>query len=326
MAQCEQRTMYFGVTSESDERAFIDLASCLTALNRRQYHQVGKDGNPNCFRVTVTSLKGDHIYSHASNAFITCNAVKQVTKGWKAQMRHAGIKLKDLPPYGRRPRFALETDAWTENTLGIVGEVMCEITDNLVPLLAPGGQTAFVSYTATDDKSIHYQHLAGANNIAANQITQVTVTDGAGTEQNDPLVLLGSAADEFNVVREYLRARRQTPDVSIDTPGPLEDSAMLNLFSTSEEMSDDIIDAIDDYMDYKPYTPDHATNPYDTKVRGAETAASVVNIGSVAPSTDVTAQLYPPNSAWMDVPLGLLEVTSTPSSAFSLTVEAIYEM
>lgn len=330
MAQCEQKTMYFDIATEDDTRAYIDLASCLTALNRRQYHQVGRDGNPNCFRVTVTSLKGDHTFSHASNAFITCNAVKQTTKGWKAQMRHAGIKLKDLPPYGRRPRFALEEGAWITNTEG--GEDYIEIYDNLQPLLAPGGSPAFTTYQSTDDNFVTYQHSAAAGYIAGNQITQVTVTDGSGTEQNDPLVLLGSRPAEFNVLREYLRARRQTPDVSIDTPGPLEDSAMLNLFSTSEEMSDDIIDAIDDYMDYKPYTPDHMTNNYDVKVQGAATSSATTGTGTSDTSTPAAGTStsetshYPPLSAWMDVPLGLLQVTSGPSSSFSLTVEAIYEM
>ena len=326
MAQCEQKTMYFDVATEGDERAFIDLASCLTALNRRQYHQVGKDGNPNCFRVVVTSLKGDHTFRHASNAYITCNAVKQTTKGWKAQMRHAGIKLRDLPPYGRRPRFALETGAWITNVEG--GEDYIEIFDHLEPRLAPGGAAAFTTYLATDTNHVTYQHSVTANYISANQITQVTVTDGAGTEKNDPLVLLGTAPDEFNVVREYLRARRQSPDVSIDTPGPLEDSAMLNLFSTSEEMSDDIIDAIDDYMDYKPYTPDHVTNSYDVKVQGAATSSATTGTSNTAVPASGTSETthYPPMSAWMDVPLGLLEVTSGASSSFSLTVEAIYEM
>jgi hypothetical protein len=327
MAQCEQKTMYFDVISEDDERAYIDLASCMTALNRHQFHHVGRDGNPNCFRVVVQSIKGESRFSHASNAFITCNAVKQTTKGWKAQMRHAGIKLRDLPPYGRRPRFALEEGAWITNVEG--GEDYIEIYDNLGPKLAPGGSAAFVTYLATDTNYVTYQHSPTLNYIAANQVTQVTVTDGAGNETNSPLVLLGTAPGEFNVVREYLRARRQTPDVSIDTPGPLEDSAMLNLFSTSEEMSDDIIDAIDDYMDYKPYTPDHVTNSFDVKVEGclisSLTTGTSTNAAPAAPNTS-TSNHYPPNAAVMDVPLGLLQVTSDLGSSFSLTVEAIYEM
>lgn len=331
MAQCEQTLMYFDVSSESDERAYIDLASCLTALNRVQYHQVASSGRPNGFRVSVMQIKGQTTFSHASNAFITCRAVTQVVAGWKAQMRNAGINLRDLPPYGRRPRFALETGAWTTNTEG--GEDYIEITDNLEPLLAPGGATAFSTYLATDGIHVTYQHIATANYIAANQVTQVTITDGAGAETNDPLVLLGTAADEFNVVREYLRARRQTPDVSIDTPGPLEDSAMLNLFSKSEEMSDDIIDAIDDYMDYKPYTPDHESNSFDVKVEGCVTSINTSSSGTSTNNSPTTANTststsshYPPMVGSMDVPLGLLEVRSDPGSSFALSVEAIYEM
>ena len=240
MTQTEQVEFFIDVGGD-DLTHYLDLASCLTALNRVQYHQMSDSGNPNCFRIMVQSIKGEHIFRHATNAFITGNAVKQTCAGWKAQMRHAGIKIKDLPPYGRHCRMALESGSYAFNTLGIAGETMVEIDNHLQPLLTPGGQTAFVTYTATDDNDISYQFNVGAGNVAANQITQVTVTDGAGNETNQPLVLLGTGALEFNVIREYLRARRQTPDVSIDTPGPDEDSAMLNLFSVAEEMSDDIM-------------------------------------------------------------------------------------
>ena len=143
----------------------------------------------------------------------------------------------------------------------------------------------------------------------------VSVTDGAGTETNQPLVVCGTGAAEFNVIREYLKARRQTPDVSIDTPGPEQDSAMLNLFSTAEEMSDDIIDAIDDYMDYKPYTPDHKTNTFDDLFEAA----------SVSQATSAVEQ-WPLNSEVIDVPLGLLKISSSENNLFSIELLAIYEM
>ena len=317
MAQTEQRTFYFDIPEAAAPLTnYIDLASCMTAANRVQYHQMHDSGNPNCFLITVRAIKGEHVFSHATNSFITGNAVKQTCAGWKAQMRHAGIKLKDLPPYGKHCRIALETGALSENTLGIVGESMWEISAQLEPLTAPAGSTMFTTYAATDKNTIRYQHFAGAGQISANQVTQVTVTDGAGAESNQPLVLLGTGAAEFNVIREYLRARRQTPDVSIDTPGPDEDSAMLNLFSVAEEMSDDIIDAIDDYMDYKPYTPDHKTNSYDELIQGADVNAT----------TSATSQ-YPPAADTVEVPLGLLKVVSGANlTGFSITVEAIYEM
>ncbi len=319
MAQCEQRKAYFKAQTEGEQLGYLDLAACATAMNRKQYHQVANSGNPNCYTIRVTAVKGSVVFKTIQNQFLICRAIKQVGEGWKAQMRHAGIKLRDLPPYGRRPRFALETTSFDSNTLGIVGEKMFEnSTIHLEPCMeiaAPGTSKYFTTYTSTDDKSIHFRHFSGADDISANQITQVTVTDGAGLQSNQPLVVCGTGAAEFNVIREYLKARRQTPDVSIDTPGPTTDSAMLNLFSTAEEMSDDIIDAIDDYMDYKPYTPDHKTNTFDDLFEAA----------SIDQATTATAQ-WPYSSEVIDVPMGLLKIDASVDAQFSVELLAIYEM
>ena len=316
MAQTEQTTLWFDVESEDEAAGYIDLAAALTAANRKQYHQVSGGGDPLCYRIRVTATKGETEFHAASKAFHIGNAVKMTTKGWKAQLRHAGVKLKDLPPYGRRPRFALETGAFSNNTAGIPGETLCENSIiHLLPRLSNGGNVAFTTYTATDGKQVSYRYATSqaSGNISANQITQVTVTDGAGTESNQPLVLLGTGAAEFNVVREYMKSRRQTPDVSIDTPGPAQDSAMLNLFSVAEELSDDIIDAVDDYMDWKPYTPDNSTNTYD-------------DVWSCAKVKSTTTGDYPHTSDVCDIPLGLLKIESTAGNSFRIDVQAIYEM
>lgn len=316
MAQTEQTTLYFDIDSEAEAVGYIDLAAALTAANRKQYHQVSGGGDPLCYRIRVTAVKGETTIHAASKAFHIGNAVKMTTKGWKAQLRHAGVKIKDLPPYGRRPRFALEKQALSANTTGISGETLYENSIiHLLPRLASGGNAAFSTYTSTDGKTVTYRYASspGVDKICANQITQVTVTDGSGTESNQPLVLLGSQTTEFNVVREYLKARRQTPDVSIDTPGPAQDSAMLNLFSVAEEMSDDIIDAVDDYMDWKPYTPDNETNTYD-------------DLWQVAKVKSTTTGDYPHTSDVCDIPLGLLKVETSDGNAIRVDVEAIYEM
>jgi len=322
MAQCEQKTLFYDAAAEHLETGYIDLASSMTAANRVQYHQVGRDGTAKCYRVMVTAVKGEFTFSHMQNSFLICNAVKQTTAGWKAQLRHAGIKLRDLPPYGKRPRFSLETGAHTVNTTGLAGEEIFEISSSHPsPLLAPGGVSSFTEYTATDGDVIQYQSLSPnavpvAGTHAANMITQVTVTDGAGAEDNEPLVLVGAVvANQFNVIHEYLQARRGTPDVSIDTPGPAGDSPMLNLFSVAEEMSDDIVEGIEDYMDWKPYTPDKSSNRFDELTEGC-----LVNSATSA------ASQYPAGSAVMDVPLGLLKYSCGEDAQVRVDVLAIYEM
>ena len=320
MAQCEQTTLYVEVDKEETE-TYLDFASMMTAANRKQYHQVGRDGTAKCYRVLVTAVKGSTNIYHMQNQFLICNAVKQVTAGWKAQLKHAGIKLRNLSPYGRRPRFGLETAAVVRNNgVGIPGEKIWEISNNhLLPLMDAGGATTFFGpYTATDGTAVTYRALSVpvANSIAANQITQVTITDGAGAEINEPLVLSGAAvAAEFNVVYEYLKARRGSPDFSIDTPGPSQDSPMLNLFSIAEEMSDDIVDGIDDYMDWKSYTPDHVSNSFDHLTLG----------GTVDAGTSATSQ-YPTNSVVVDIPLGLAKLDGDDDTVFRFDVLAIYEM
>ncbi len=318
MAQTEQKTMYFDITSEAERAGFIDLSSALTAANRKQYHQVAASGNPLCYRISVTAVKGAFTFSHLTNSFLVGNAVKQTVKGWKAQMRHGGIRIRDLPPYGRRPRFALEKNQSTLNLrtdTGVDDPVWQLSAINLLPLIAPGGGRFFSTYIATDGVSIAYRSTASPDkdNVCANQMSTVTVTDGAGAESNSVLTIAGSNSGEFNVIQEYLKGRRQSPDLAIDAPGIAEDSQMLNLFSVAEEMSDDIVDGLEGTLTYKPYTPDDKTNTFADLLQGAEVDAA--SVGE-----------YPPLSAVMDVPLGMLKVSGAESTNLRVDVLAIYEM
>jgi len=318
MAQTEQKTMYFDIVTEAERVGYIDLSSSLTAANRKQYHQVSSSGNPLCYRISVTAVKGEWSFTHLSNSFLVGNAIKQTVKGWKAQMRHGGIRLRDLPPYGRRPRFALERFQSTFNPrtdTGVDDPVWQLSAINLTPLIAPGGNSFFSTYTATDGVSIAYRSVASPDkdNVCANQMSTVTVTDGAGAESNSVLTVAGSSAAEFNVIREYLKGRRQSPDLAIDAPGIAEDSQMLNLFSVAEEMSDDIVDGLDGTLTYKPYTPDDHTNVYDDLVEGG-----VIDAASVGE--------YPPLTVIMDVPLGMLKVAGAISTNIRVDVLSIYEM
>jgi len=320
MTQTEQKTLYFDCESEAEQSGYIDLSSAMTAANRKQYHQVSTSGDPLCYRVMVTAVKGDWTFHHLNNSFLIGNAVKQTVKGWKAQLRHGGVKLKDLPPYGRRPRFALERFQSTLNQRldsGVADDVWQISAINLKPVTAPGGDDWFSTYEATDGVSIGYRSVASPDkdNVSANQITMVTITDGAGAESNVPLTMAGSVAGEFNVINEYLKGRRQSPDVAIDAPGIAEDSQMLNLFSIAEEMSDDIVDAVDGTLDYKPYTPDDHANNFDELVQGAQ-------INSVTSATSA----YPMVSAVMDVPLGMLKIATADGNFLQVDVLAIYEM
>jgi len=334
MAQCEQTTLYFDVTSEAEQAGFIDLSSSLTAANRVQYHQVSAKGKPKCFRVRVRALKGGIIFNGLSKQFMVCNAVKQTCAGWKAQLKHAGVNLKDLSSAGRRARFGLSRFQINENPRTVVGvdDPVFELSAlNLKARSKPGGNFWFSTYNSTDgEDTVQVTQYAGAVPgvavMAANQVTQVTVTDGAGNENNLPLVMTGNSPTEFSVLNNYLDARRQSPTFSEDTPGPDGHSQMLNLFSVAEELSDDIVEGVEHYMDYKPYTPDHSGNIFDEEVQLAQISSLTGGSVPVAPGA-TTSDHYPPLEDIIDVPLGLLALTADSSSCqIQVDVLAIYEM
>jgi hypothetical protein len=334
MAQCEQTTLYFDVTSEAEQIGFIDLSSSMTAANRVQYHQVSAKGKPQCFRVRIRALKGDVTFNGLSKQFMICNAVKQTCAGWKAQLRHAGVKLKDLSPAGRRARFGLSRFQINTNPRTVLGvdDPVHELSAlNLKARLKPGGNFHFSTYNSTDGEdtvsvSQYAAGVPGAQAMAANQVTQVTVTDGAGTETNLPLVMTGNSPTEFSVLKNYMDARRQSPTFSEDTPGPDGHSQMLNLFSVAEELSDDIVEGVEHYMDYKPYSPDDSNNTFDEEVQLCQ--VSSLTAGTVPAGAGITtSDHYPPVEDIIDVPLGLLSIDADSASCnIQIDVLAIYEM
>lgn len=313
--QTEQRTIFFTIETEIEEGGFIDLAACMTAANRKQYHQVTRDGNPLAYRCTVVATKGGLELFAAQMGFITGNAVKMTAQGWLAQMRHANIKRKDLPKYGKRPRFALIADAWTEEHLAIAGASTTAISEyHLEPGYGPASLNKYfpaAGYTASDGMQVFYRQGApGAGDICANMISTV-VTAG---ETEKPLVLLGNVGGEFNVIGEYREGRRSAADVDVSDTIPEGD--MSNLFSIAEESSDEIEAGLEEYMDWTPYIPDQvSTNPYDELTR-------VANVSNV---TLATSQ-WPLAVGVFDAPLGLLKIAGAENNAFEITVEAIYEM
>ena len=314
--QTEQRNLFFTVVGD-ETSGYIDLAACMTAANRKQYHQVTGDGNPLAYRCTVVAIKGPLKLFAAQMGFITGNAVKMTAQGWLAQMKHANIKRKDLPKYGKRPRFALESGAWTVDTAFRAGASITGIsalhlqpmhgTDIVTDLyIAPGG------YLASDGMQVFYrtQSPTALGKVCANMISTV-VTPG---EIEEPLVLLGNAPNEFNVIDEYRSGRRSAADVDVSDTIPEGD--MSNLFSIAEESSDEIEAGLEEYMDWTPFVPDQVlTNPFD----------ELTQVADVSNATSASIQ-YPPIAGVFDAPLGLLKIDAAETNVFEISVEAIYEM
>ena len=335
MAQMEQTKIYFDVASEGERAGHVDMAAVMTACNHKQFHQVSRDGTALCYSLLVTAIKGNVVFNSAPHGFPTANAVKKTSAGWKAQMRHAGIRTKDLPTYGKRARYALDRDGVVANVVFDPPELIFENSStHLHPLQSPGGPKWFPDYTASDGTDVQYRGLAtpAAGSIAANQVTQVTVTDQSVTPETSsqmPLVLLGSIANNFSVIDEWLNSRRSKESYSEETPGVQADSAMANLFSISEEQSDEVIGGVEEYMDWRPYLTDEGNKPWTNLVQLAVIDSSLTTLTTtppIAPSVDSVVPLYPSNSAIIDVPLGLFRIFADASSSFQVDVLAIYEM
>ena len=238
-------------------------------------------------------------------------------------MRHSGVKMKDLPVYGKRPRFALDRFGAQANLTAFPGEIIFENSGiHLQPLQAPGGAKWFSDYEASDGTDVQYRGMlvAAANSIAANQVTQVTVTDQTATPETSsqlPLVLLGASSTfSFSAIAEWMKSRRGMDSFSEETPGIEADSAMANLFSISEEYSDEVIGGVEEYMDWRPYRGDEALNsPWVDPVQFC-----------VIDSVTSAAVQYPPGSAIIDVPLGLFAMTASAEANLQVDVLAVYEM
>ena len=330
MAQSEVGQLTFNVTTSGE--TYIDLSSALTAANRKQYHQVTRKGVPFCYDVLVEhevgSAAGTAVqYLTAPNNWTVRNAVVKMSAAWKHQLKEAGIRMRDISKYGRRIRIAFDAGMSTSGT-GAMYDVMTPIGAKV----SDGGIIElFEDYTTPAGDVVTYE--------GANEFTRVAIPDeaGAGDSAEMNLALLGfsdaiGANDYFGVVDEYLGSRggvTDKPDTSSQTPDPL--NMLQSMFSSTQPSTDEVIEAIEDYQEYRPYadgendataTPPTASNLCDTAHFAGETAASYT------PDTSSGSAFSGPSSVInLLCPLGLIKVNSTANKdRFKITVRAIYEM
>ena len=306
MAQVEQTRLYFKIgTGSSDTEndasdIYLDLAAALTAVNRKQYHQVTAKGDPLCYSVTLTVLESAKalVPCVAPNTWTTRNAAKKTAVGWKAQMKHAGIKLRDLPTYARRFRCAFDIN-------GVAGGVN---EQHLLTHLRPDGcdgTSLFTAYNAPDGGAVTYEN--------ANDIVLLPISEDDPDEAYKA-ILLGNTDTSgmgFGMIYEYLKSRRNMREESDrDTEFPDSDGLMNTLFAVSEELADDVVAAVEDYSTGRPYTEVNANEP-------------VLGGFVLSGSGGMT-------SASFNAPLGLMKFVGafgiSADDEFIIDVHAIYEM
>jgi hypothetical protein len=304
MAQIAQKRLYFTYGTAADENqvtdVYIDIAACLTAVNRKQYHQCTASGDPLCYTVTVSNLKSAKPleFCTAPNTWTTRNAAKKTAVGWKAQLKHAGIRLSELPTYARRFRCAYEYGAHS------AGANQQSLSNHLVPD-GCDGKRLFTTYDAPDGTAVTY--------ATSNEIVMVSVAEDADPTQAYRMSLLGdtnAGNTSFGMIYEYLKSRRNMrEETDMTTEFPDADGLMNTLFAVSEELADDVVGAVDDFNISRPYTETDASLP----MKAAYTVSDTTNFQET-----------------FNAPLGLIKITGgfapTDADAFFIDVEAVYEM
>jgi len=325
----EVNTLTFSATGTADK--YFDLSSALTAANRKQYHQFTRKGKPYCFDITIEHLVGASAgaqvnWAVAPNNWTTRNAAVKMSAGWKHQLKEAGIRMKDLSKYGRRLRLPLD------DGMSASGDGSMYAT--FPPLGMKTGDGAFLElfadYKTPSGDTVSYE--------GANEFTRVAIPDADGGDSVEMnLALIGysdavGANNYFGVVDEYLGSRggvTDEPDSGKQTPDP--SNLLQTLFSSTQPSTDEVIEAVEDYQDYRPYA-DGENDATATPPTASFLAATLEHCGttaaSYAPDTSSGAAFAGPgNFISMSCPLGLLKVFGVDNKdQFKITVHRIYEM
>lgn len=305
--QPEQNVMQFH-TSQTEHT--MDLASALTAANRKQYHQT-KKYKPLLYHwraqcITLGSDTDPIYIASAPNTWTTKNAVVKLGAMYRKQLRDNGITNRMLPRYGRELRLALETGVGYDHGEGADGYGSATLDDDagagvtLYPRDVEGA-SLFNSYTNTDGASITY--------YSGNRLTTISVPETTADGEPEVVVpsLLGTTdhgANDLAVIPEFLASRRNLHDhVETDHDLPSDDNLLMRIGSTAEEHFDDIVDAIEDGNRNRPY--DEAGSN------------KLVTQGALMAAGDYASGV---------APLGLLNIRSNNDAKFLLWVTAITEM
>jgi len=302
MAQIAQKRLYFEIAADGTANEnvssdlYIDLAACLTAVNRKQYHQFTAKGEPLCYTVTITNLKSAKPMElcTAPNTWTTSNAAKKTAVGWKKQLKNSGIRMSELPTYARRFRCAFDSDAVTASG----------ISQNLQNQLIPDGcdgSRLFTPYDAPDGTSITFE--------TSNEVSLLALEDGATAYR--PVLVGDTASVYFGMCSEYLLSRRNMREESDPTTEFPDSTGLMNtLFTETEVLSDDVTAAASGYNIARPYSESDAP----TGVMAAIVTSNTTNYRES-----------------FSVPLGLMKFVGDFTAAragdqFFIDVEAVYEM
>lgn len=299
--------MHFAATNANN---VIDLSAALTAVNRKQYHQTKNfKALAYHFRAQCLTLGSDTspvVISAAPNTWTTRNAVNMLGAMYRKQLANNNITRRMLGKYGREIRMGFGTGfgyVHGSGSDGFAGSATLASSGSgqvLFPTQWTGAEV-FANYTNTDGTAV--------TKYSANDLTLVSVPEAAADAEPETVVfcLTGTSdhdANDFAVIDEYLKSRRNAGDhEEIDATLPDDTSLMLRIGSTADEHLDDVIDALEETGDQRPYD-----------IASADTDLPVGFLAAVGDYCSGVA------------PCGLLKVSGNADSKYFITVTAITEM
>jgi len=266
---------------------YIDLSVDMSSVNRKQYHQVKANGQPLDYAVTVTALstKNGLTFQTAQNNWTTRNAVKKTAIGWKRQLKHGGVRISDLPVYARRFRCLMEQD----NVGGASHQYpLLAIEAILADQITP----AFSAYSTPDPSETAPSVIVNRGDVSECVMIphEIDPAGSPGVVTDFRMKLLG-ASDKtagdgtFGVISEFLKSRRNMGTFSDpDVQFPDSDNLLDTLYATADELTDDIVEAAEDYMTNRPYDETGTDELYmGARFQPGATGAAIQSSSFVAP-------------------------------------------
>eukprot|EP00665_Eupelagonemidae_sp_cell47_P013645 gene13645-biopygen12524 len=202
--------------------------------------------------ITLGSDSDPIEFGTAANTWTTKNAVTLLGSMFKKQLRDNNIRVGQLPKYGRELRLSLTTDTGYSHTAGSDGFGQMAYLNS--PMLAPvnaAGSAVMANYTNSDGATVSFGY--------GNELSTISVPETTADGEPEVVVpsLLGTTNHGENhlaVVPEYLNGRRNTHDhVEKDSDFPSDDNILYRIGSGSDEHYDDVVEAVEDVGDMRPY-------------------------------------------------------------------------
>ena len=313
MAQMEATTILFNCKNAgSVVDKHIDLSVAMGVANCKQYHQFSKAGRPLCYEATIECIKsGAVLVATAPTNYCVTNSLVQASAAWNSQIKRTGIKRKKLlSRYGQRLRVGLIDDSVADNGT------------------AAGAMQPYSSETSGDAIAVSYetQTNEAGTGVPYAQIAEVTTFVVPGDTEDDepteePVVILsgGTSASttRFRTVREWTESRMGTAVEPDEGREVTTSSKMFRMFSDAQPETDEIIEELDEYQEFRPYS-DNAQYKYQ-------------DWGTIQTPQGTGQRSF----VRVKAPCGLIQIgdlgtdtsgSTAASDSFLVTVHAIYEM